>query len=167
MSALLYRLPRPGGVAAGLCLAAVLTCGLASGTASSNGRATAAERKLPLYEFLIKSGVSKRARPEAAILSGVVTVLRDGQQVVTSTTRLIYRRHLPELLDAIQTAIINGTVVETDAESSKVGTLQLSYSDGSTFTVIIYNDFYEITTAAGTIRFTSVPLTEILRKQLE
>jgi len=161
------------GLAAAACLAAVLVpCGSARATESSNNPTTAAQQKLPLYEFLIKSGISKRAKPESAILSGVITIEREGRQVVTSTTRLIYRRHLPEVLDALQAAIINGTVVEPPAgagaaESVKVGTLQLKYDDGSVFTVVIFRDYYEITTSAGTIRFTSEPLTEILKKQLD
>lgn len=166
------------GLAAAACLAAaasfaaLMLCGPAAATESTDTPTTAAQQKLPLYEFLIKSGISKRAKPESAILSGVITVEREGRQVVTSTTRLIYRRHLPEVLDALQAAIINGTVVEApagagDAESVKVGTLQLKYDDGSVFTVVIYRDYYEITTSAGTIRFTSEPLTEILKKQLD
>jgi hypothetical protein len=154
--------------AAAACLAAaMMLCGIAAASLPKGNRTTAAQQKLPIYEFLIKSGISKSARPEAAILSGVFSVERAGQQVVTSTTRLIYRRHLPEVLDAMQGAIINGTVVETAAESVKVGSLQMKYDDGKSFTVIIYQDFYEITTSAGTIRFTSVPLTEVLKKQLE
>jgi hypothetical protein len=157
-------------VVAAACATVVLT--LAALATAAEDPPTAAQQKLPLYEFLIKSGISKRAKPESAILSGVITVERGGRQVVTSTTRVIYRRHLPEVLDAIQAAVINGTVVQAptgaeEVESPKVGTLEMKYTDGKAFTVVIREAYYEITTSAGTIRFTSVPLTEILRKQLE
>jgi len=129
------RRRRAALVVAGLAAALMVCAAAPAAAATTDKRTTAEDQKPPLYEFLIKSGVSKKAKPESAILSGVITVERDGRQVVTSTTRLIYRRHFPEVLDSIQAGIVNGTVVQTEAESVKVGSLQLKYNDGTTFTV--------------------------------
>lgn len=130
---------------------------------------TAASKKLRIYEFLRKSGFSKRAQPDAAVLRGVITVERNGQSVATSTTRSLYRKYQPKTLEAIQAAIVNGTLVEAgeNVESVKIGSLEMSYSDGNVLTVVIYRDYFEITTRAGTIRFTSKPLSEILYELLK
>jgi hypothetical protein len=129
--------------------------------AAGGSNETAATAHPPIYEFLIKSGLSKRARPEAAVLRAVTTIERGGQRIATSTVKAIARRHQPETLTAIQAAIVNGTVVE-GGESPKVGSLEIAYSDGKVLTVIIYKDYFELTTSAGTIRFTSEPLSQIL-----
>lgn len=115
----------------------------------------------PVYTFLIRSGLSKRAKAQSALFRGVLTVDRGGRKVVTSTVCAI---HKPEILSALQTAIFGGTVVEEVPESTKAGTLDITYDTGTTITVVIYEAYYEITTAAGTIRFTSVPLTTILHE---
>lgn len=131
--------------------------------AAGGSNETAAAAHPPLYDFLIKSGLSKHARPEAAVLRAVTTIERGGQQIATSTVMALARRHQPEALNAIQAAIVTGTVVE-GGESPKVGSLKISYSDGKVVTVVIYAAYYEITTSAGTIRFTSEPLSQILHE---
>jgi len=127
---------------------------------------TAASKSLPVYEFLVKSGLSKRASPEAAVLRAVVTINRGGRRLATSTVKVIARKHQPETLNAIQAAIVNATLVEA-CETQKVGSLEIAYSDATVLTVIINKHYYEITTSAGTIRFTSQPLTTILHDLLE
>jgi hypothetical protein len=157
---------------AAACLALLLGAGALVGAAAIAGaatpvkpkRPTAAAAKAPIYEFLRKSGFSKRARPESAVVQGVITVQRGGRTVVTSTTRAVHKK---EILDAIQVAIVNGTLVEEATESTKVGTLEVTYSDGNSLTVTIYNHYYEITASAGTIHFTSEPLTTILWELLK
>ena len=148
--------------------AALIAAGSTAGAAtpSKGTKPTAASKKPPVYLFLRKSGVSKRARPESAIVRGVITVNRGGRNVVTSTVRAVHRRHQPEMLDAIQAGIVNGVPAEA-CETTKVGSIELAYSDGNKFTVAIYQHYYEITTSAGTIRFTSPLLTKILRELLK
>lgn len=155
---------------AGRALAALaLLCGagLLLGTSAGAGaatppRETAAQKKTLVYEFLRRSGFSKRARPEAAIVRGVITVNRGGRQVVTSTVRSVYRKYQPKTLEAIQAAIVNGTPAQAREDNPKVGSVEIAYSNGKTLTVIIYKYYYEITTSAGTVRFTSPPLNKIL-----
>jgi hypothetical protein len=147
------------------CVAAVVAVGAAG--VSSGTTPAAGSQNPPVYEFLIKSGVKKTARPESALLAGVITVTEGGQSIVKSTTRPISRRNEPDWLDLIQAGIISGTIVEPTQESVKVGSLDMTYSDGSKFTVLIYRDYFEITTTAGTIRFTSEPLTLVLTKLLK
>lgn len=143
----------------------VLACLAASADAATPGN-TAASEKPPIYTFLIQSGFSKRAHPEAAVVRGIITVNRGGQPVATSTVRTLSRRNQPETLNAIQAAIVNGTPVET-CETSEVGSIEVSYSDGKVLKVVIYGAYFEITASAGTIRFTSEPLSKILWELLK
>jgi len=150
-------------------LALVCGVGLLLGTSAIVGAAappkdTAAQNKAPVYEFLNKSGFSKRAKPEAALLRGVITVNRGGRKVVTSTVRAIDGKGKDQAkwLEAIQAAILNGTLAEAREDNPKVGSVEIAYSNGKTLTIIIYKYYYEITTSAGTIRFTSPPLNTIL-----
>jgi len=148
-------------------LAAVAgACRTANAAQPGTGNPTAASKSLPVYTFLVQSGFSRRAHPEAAVLRGVITVRRGGQSVVTSTVRTLYRKHQPETLDAIQAAILNGTPTEA-CETVKVGTLEVAYSDGKVLTVTLYQAYFEITTSAGTMRFTSEPLATILLELLK
>ncbi len=149
--------------AAGLLLAA------SAADAAAPPKDTAAENKAPVYEFLSKSGFSKRAKPEAALLRGVITVNRGGRKVVTSTVRAIDGKGKDQAkwLEAIQAAILNGTLAEAREDNPKVGSVEIAYSNGKTLTVIIYKYYYEITTSAGTIRFTSPPLNKILYELLK
>ena len=154
---------------AAVCAAVVIAGAATAGAAatSSGNPPTAGSQKVAIYEFLIKSGIKKSAKPESALLTGVITVTEGGQSIVKSTVRPINRRNEPKWLDSIQGAIINGTVVEPEQESVKVGSLEMTYSDGFKFTVVIYRDYFEITTTAGTIRFTSEPLTLVLTELLK
>ncbi len=129
------------------------------GVARAATTPTAGEQEAPVYTFLIRSGLSKRAKAQSAIFRGVMTVERAGRKVVTSTVTAV---HKPEILAALQLAIFGGTVVQEVPESTKAGTLEITYDDGTTIPVVIYQAYYEITASSGTIRFTSVPLTQIL-----
>jgi len=148
------------GVATSLLVAVSSFAGAAT-PRSSGTKETAANKRPPIYQFLIKSGFSKRAKPEAAVLKAVVTLERGGQKVVTSTVKLLARREQPETLNAIQAAIVNGTLTEAK-QTPKVGSIEISYNDGKVLSVVIYEAYYEITTSAGILRFTSKPLGEIL-----
>ena len=161
--------PAATRIAAG-CVAVLLGVCAAAGAAGPRGsakRKTAGTTKPPIYLFLIKSGFSKKAKPKEAMLRAVTAVMRNGQEMMLSLVRRISREHEPELLNAIQAAIINGTLIEEVPESAEVGTLEITYSNAKVLTVTIYMAYYEITTSAGTIRFTSVPLSEILRGLLK
>jgi len=149
----------------------LVICGLALACLATPAGAatpgnTASTEKPPIYTFLIQSGFSKSAHPEAAVVRGTITVNRNGQNVPTSTVRTLSRQHQPETLNAIQAAIVNGTVVE-ECETSKIGSLEVSYSNGKVLTVVIYGAYFEITTSAGTIRFTSEALSKILLELLK
>ena len=133
------------------------TVGVARAAAASGGE----QQEAPVFAFLIRSGLSKRAKAQSAIFRGVLTVERAGRKVVTSTVTAI---HKPESLAALQVAIFNGTVVENPAESTKAGTLEITYDTGTTITLVVYEAYYEITATADTIRFTSVSLTTILHE---
>ena len=154
---------------AGHAIALLCGAGLFLGTSAIAGaatppRETAAQKKTPVYEFLRRSGFSKRAKPEAAIVRGVITVNRGGRNVVTSTVRAIHGKGKDQAkwLEAIQAAIVNGTPAQAREDNPKVGSVEIAYSNGKTLTVIIYKYYYEITSSAGTIRFTSPPLNKIL-----
>jgi hypothetical protein len=154
----------------GLRLAVAGLLGLAwpgrSAGATGTSDQTAGSAHPPIYEFLVNSGISKNARPEAAVLRVVTTIERGGQRIATSTVMTLARQHQPDVLNAIQAAIVNGTLVEA-SESPKAGSLEIAYSDGNVVTVVIYAAYYEITTSAGTIRFTSEPLSQILHELIK
>lgn len=156
-------------VVAAACAGALIAVAPAAGaTGTSGGNQPAADsQKMAIYEFLLKSGIKKTAKPEQALLSGVITVTEGGQSIVKSTVRPINRRNHPDWLDALQAGIIAGTLVEPEQESVKVGSLEMTYSDGFKFTVVVYRDYFEITTTAGTIRFTSEPLSKFLIELLQ
>ncbi len=160
-------LSKPRTRARRLALACVCALVVAGGLQAGPGAARAAtsssgsEQEAPVYTFLIHGGLSKRAKAQSAVFSGVLTIERAGRKVATSTVTAV---HKPEILAALQAAIFGGTVVENAPESTKAGTLEITYNDGTTLTVVIYQAYYEITTSAGTIRFTSVALTQILHE---
>jgi hypothetical protein len=149
-----------------LCVCALVVAGgmqAGSGAARAATSSSGGEQETPVYTFLVRSGLSKRAKAQEAVFRGVVTTVRAGRTTVVSTV-MTFRQ--PETLTALQAAIFRGTVIDEAPESTKTGTLAITYNEGTTVTVVIYEAYYEITASAGTIRFTSVALTEILHQLL-